>query len=164
MAARCAQRTMPTSRPCFCELYLREMRMRPRSSRDLSSVLSTCGAGGHSLSSPAPTSSLSHGPPRLSTGPGQKEADGLGGRPPAPMPLKVLPGAFQGAGGGPLGENPQESFNTFPTQGELGQPGATLLCPSICPVPASGVRPQLEASPPGLPAPDSPVFLHSCPS
>lgn len=40
---------MPTSRPCFCELYLREMRIRPRSSSDLSSVLSIWGGNVPSL-------------------------------------------------------------------------------------------------------------------
>lgn len=40
---------MPTSRPCFCELYLREMRIRPRSSSDLSSVLSIWGGNEPSL-------------------------------------------------------------------------------------------------------------------
>lgn len=37
---------MPTSNACFCELYLREMRIRPRSSSDLSSVLSIWGREG----------------------------------------------------------------------------------------------------------------------
>lgn len=42
MAARWAQRMMPTTRQDFWVLYLREIMMRPRSSRDLSSVLLTC--------------------------------------------------------------------------------------------------------------------------
>lgn len=41
MAARWAQRMMPTTRQDFWVLYLREIMMRPRSSRDLSSVLLT---------------------------------------------------------------------------------------------------------------------------
>lgn len=41
MAARWAQRMMPTTRQDFWVLYLREIMMRPRSSRDLSSALFT---------------------------------------------------------------------------------------------------------------------------
>lgn len=82
MAARWAQRTMPTSRPCFCELYLREMRMRPRSSKDLSSLLSTWG---WQLS----------GLPVLSCGlgPNPRGPEGVGGYPaPASLRFSLSPG------------------------------------------------------------------------
>lgn len=49
---------MPTTRQDFWVLYLREIMMRPRSSRDLSSALFTWGGQTHDRLSPPPTPHL----------------------------------------------------------------------------------------------------------